>query len=197
MVSYDFRLFCLHLGGHCKRCVFLLLGVGVLLSFPACTRILTGEQTIYGTKYNEEAFNALRGGMSVEQVTQIIGAPLGVITQAFSDVWSYFPSPSSKPDKHSEGHFEYDLFGPYTHLAFDDKGAVRTVSGDYLKGSFIGKTKQDILGQFGSPGKKQSHPYAIIYRYTLPGKSGTYKVRNVFFDNMGNLINTDARIHVD
>ena len=134
MASNVFRLFCLHLGGHCRRRSFLLLGVGVLLSFQACTRILTGEKTIYGAKYNEETFNALSGGQSVEQVTQVLGAPLGVITQAFSDVWSYFPSPSSKPDKHSEGSLEYDLFGPYTHLAFDDKGVVHGVSGDYLKG---------------------------------------------------------------
>ena len=136
--------------------------------------------------------------MAAAEVLALLGAPLTESTQQWSEVWSYWP-----PDANSNiastttAARTFSLFGKVSHLRFTEGGLVAKVSGDYLEVNATGWTKQQALGKLGEPNQRELKPYEAIYHYTTPGKSGTYKRREVHFDSSGKVSSILAVIYYD
>ena len=159
--------------------LILVVALGVL---TGCNRALFNEQTQFATGYSEKQFKTVKQGMPLSEVVGLIGEPLQMSTQKWSEAWSYSPTPSKPDGTPSAGRVRtYDLFGRFTRLNFTKGGIVESTAGD-LHGHFTGLTKQQVLAKIGEPTERVLTEYAVIYHYTLPGKSGTYKAREVYLD---------------
>ena len=160
--------------------LILTVALGIL---TGCNRALFNEQTRFAPGYSESKFKLVSQGMPRSDVVGLIGEPLQISTQKWSEAWSYSPA-ASKPDgtPSAGGVRTYNLFGKFTRLNFTEGGVVESTAGDYLQGDFKGLTKQQVLARIGEPTERVLTEYGVICHYTLPGKSGTYKAREVYLD---------------
>ncbi len=164
----------------------------------ACDRVLYSEETKFMNGYSEQKFRQLKQGMSPEEVRALMGAPWATTTQSWSEVWSYFPRESqSSAIQGRDGSVSYNLFGKASNLRFAESGIVAAHSGDYLEGDFKGLTKQQVVARIGEPTRRELKQFEIIYHYTKPGKSGTYKKREVHFDSSSKVISTVTAVYYD
>lgn len=165
--------------------------------FSWLTMFLFEAETHYAAGYSEKGFRNIRIGMTGEQVLAILGAPLSKDTRDRCDAWVYEPVAGKGAGPKGEQGRRYDLFGPFTRLDFDAEGRVCRVSGEYLKGQFQGLEKKEIIKKHGEPTKRYEWPYAVMWYYSSPGRSGTYKVRCVYLDEQNKVTSTEAYLFID
>ena len=136
--------------------------------------------------------------MSSSQVLAVLGAPLECRTQNWSEVWFYWPRATS-PIERRESHngLSYDLFGPATNFRLSEDGKVASFAGDYLHGDFVGISTNELVNRVGPPSRREVRDFQIIYRYSVPADSGSYKRREVLFDASGHVTSTVAAMYYD
>lgn len=165
-----------------------------------CDRVMFGERTTFSAGYSEQKFQQVKQGMAVHEVVSLLGTPLTQTTQQWSEVWSYTPPESRSNAPTTNGSAStFNLFGKVTHLQFTEAGVVAKVSGDYLAGSFVGLTKQQVQAKLGEPSQREAKPFEVIFHYTAAGKSGsgTYKRREVHFDATNKVSSVVAATYYD
>lgn len=172
----------------CFLSTIRLVFVAVLLIMNAsCSAWM--EQTRYATGYSDEAFDAVTEGMSPDQVRSILGEPLRISTQDWRHVWSYFPQgqePSARRGR--DGNLVFNMFGNFAHLSFGTNAQVVAVTGDFLPQDLVGRKAEDVRALYGNPFSVQRSSGEVVYHYSLPGKTETYKIRDVYFDSGGETV---------
>jgi hypothetical protein len=139
--------------------------------------------------------------MSVGRVLAMLGPPIEVSTQAWSEVWCYRPAHRKfiEPRGRKGDVFVYrvNAYGKFTRLHFAESGTVLNSSGDYLSGTMVGLKKSDVIAAYGEPDERELTPSAVVYHYSRPGKSGTYKIRQVLLDRADIVLSTVREIYYD
>jgi outer membrane protein assembly factor BamE (lipoprotein component of BamABCDE complex) len=157
----------------------LVIVLVIQAATSGCDKILRGEETHFANAYSETTFRRVRAGMSAPEVISALGPPLLQSTQEWSEVWSYCPADSTPLQTHSDRVMTYNLFGKITNLRFAPAGTVVSTTGDYLTGDLVGLSKEQLVAKCGEPTRRDLREYEIVYHYTRPGPSGTYKLREI------------------
>jgi len=154
-----------------------------------CGKSKVSENTRYAPSYAESNFKKIRVGMPVSDVVLLLGTPLLVRTQNWSECWCYQPASimaaqSDRKQSQTVNHRvqEYDLSDTTTCLYFTKSGFVERIDGDGFGTELVGLSKDQVSARIGRPTRKYLTQYAVIYDYTLPAKSETYESRELFFD---------------
>jgi outer membrane protein assembly factor BamE (lipoprotein component of BamABCDE complex) len=160
----------------------------------AAIRLFTGKKTIYASGYSQAQFDKIRAGMSESEVNLLLGQPFLSSTQHWSEVWMYSPVQTNKPARNS-----FDLFGSFSRLKFDESGRVLSMSGNYLSGNFVGKTKMEVTNLIGAPSEQEVKSFQVLLFYSKPDHrgSGTYKQRVVALDATGKVSSTRKETFYD
>jgi hypothetical protein len=155
-----------------------------LALLTACSKLLSGEETDYAKGFSDFKLKQITNQMTEQSVLAILSHPLDVTTQQWSEVWTYWPKGSSPQAVHTATGSVFNLFGAVTHLRFTPAGLVSSTSGDFLKGDFVGQTKQQIISRVGEPAEREVRKFEIILHYSRPATSGagTYKKREIHLD---------------
>ncbi len=174
-----------------KLVVLIVTLVGFVVG---CGRVL--EDTNYASGYSEEKFRSIKKGMTVISVVGLLGKPLDVTTQNWSEVWIYC---SSDIRRGNDGAQYLNMFGPVTYLHMTLDGEVEKQAGDYLSKHFVGMNKDSVRREIGNPNRTEEREYGIIYKYTSPGKwgNGSYNRRDVYFDADGKVSKVISIYHAD
>ena len=154
------------------------------------------EDTDYASGYSEEQFRSIQKGMTVSTVVGLLGKPLNIATQNWSEVWIYC---SSEPRRGNDGAQYLDMFGPVTYLHMASDGKVEKQTGDYLGKQFVGMNKDAVRKDIGNPNRIEEREHGIIYKYTSPGKwgNGSYNRRDAYFDADGRVSKVISIYHAD
>jgi hypothetical protein len=180
-----------------ERTTAVILGTVSAGLLAGCSRGSLIEETRFSPGFSEHEFRRIVRGMSTSEVVGLVGLPLETTTQSWLEVWSYWPPSSGVSAPASGGTRVFDLFGQFTRLSFTESGAVGASSGAYLAGDFTGLSKEQVRAKLGEPSERVQIPFAIVYRYTLPLKSGNYRLREVHFDAAGKVSLTLAEFYGD
>lgn len=173
-------------------CVALLI-YGVYNNIESIYYVLFNGKTYYSSGYSEDAFHMISEGWDESKVIYVLGEPMTIQKLDFVNSWAYYATPSNK--KSSE--LTYNLFGPITRISFDPNGIAIQVTGDFLKDVSIGMTQESIESNWGSPTSVIMQHAGYKYSYSKPGRSGTYKVRAVIFDENKVVIEKENYIYFD
>jgi outer membrane protein assembly factor BamE (lipoprotein component of BamABCDE complex) len=147
----------------------------------SCSRLLFQEKTYYAPGFSEGKFQQIHTGATSDEVLTLLGHPLHVGTQSWRDVWSYYGTnfPSVTREKWLVVSYHNPM--PVAWIAFDRTGGVYATDGKDLRGLTNGHTKADVLNKWGEPDAREEQADGLVYSYSRPGKSGTYKVREIIF----------------
>jgi hypothetical protein len=74
---------------------------------------------------------------------------------------------------------------------------VQGSSGNYLANNLTGLRKREVIQLVGEPTDRELSQFEIIYHYTRPGRSGTYKMRQVRFNAAQRVVSTVAETYYD
>jgi len=158
--------------------IFCNVGLSVSLVFVCGCSL--DSATRYSPNYSDQRFQKIQTGMSELEVSNVLGAPISISTQNWSEVWSYFPSHLKQSSNQTE--FRLGDTEDWTKLNFDSSGIVKGVKGQYLQGGLIGLSKQDIASRFGTPSQIETRDGLILYYYSAPKKPGdSFERRIIFF----------------
>jgi hypothetical protein len=172
-----------------------ILPLGMIIAVVGCDRLIHGEATSYAPGFSEKGFAKVKSNATMQEVIALLGPPVWQYTQQWSEVWTYSPTPAATPSKAAV----YSLFGEHTRLAFDTNGIVLKSSGNYLQGDFEGLAKDEVKRRVGAPAQKELKDFKIMWFYTVPHDSGngTYKTREVHFDDSYHVVETISGVCYD
>lgn len=141
------------------------------------------SRTIYAPGFSEHNFRKVVLGMPPEQVVALLGNPLGVSTQDWSEVWYYYRGQLYEQQSVFTSTYKIPLDpDSYALLDFNYGGVVTNYSGKFLGLDVAGLTKAQVLEKFGKPSKLVSNEYVRVFYYSESPSSGNYWLRQVHFD---------------
>lgn len=170
----------------------------IISAMIGCDRIL--EDTEYATGFSEQRFRQVTIGMSEKDVLAILGNPFTVTTQAWVEIWSYYPvkkSPSQTNRSVLTTRLNFDVPATATELSFDPAGIVTNVIGEFLRDATNGISGKEAEIRWGKPQELFSRPFARVYHYTRSAGGGTYKLREVYIDANERVLSIIAEIYYD
>jgi len=182
-----------------RNSLLTLALVAVVLVSCSHRRAVFNEETRVSAGYSATHFYEITPGMSLSEVRALIGEPLAVSTQRWAEVWSYRPPHTEliEPRGKRGDVLKYSINAIGTLLYFSESGIVLGTSGNYLSNNLTGLKKREVIPLVGEPTERDLTQFEIIYHYTRPGRSGTYKMRQVHFNEANKVVSTVADIYYD
>jgi outer membrane protein assembly factor BamE (lipoprotein component of BamABCDE complex) len=159
----------------------LMFGVFLVLLSALSYRAV--DSTEYSPGYSEQAFNAVRDGMTEAEVRRLLGPPIRIHIADPGVIRWYGPAGSwvgadgglhCAGSDWSNGHI----------IPFDPTGEVAR------ENPWAGKTKDQISEMLGTPIKEEAQRSTVYWEYTR--SDGNYHRRWVGFDPSGKVAETIA-----
>lgn len=162
----------------------------LLRSFLLC--VLSGcspkAETAFAPGYTEHKFDMVQIGNDSNRVVELIGPPLRVDHQSFSELWMY--------GTHPNVHFSNGLFIkqgtipiPKLVVYFGSDGLVKSIYGDEgVSLQLQGKDKDTVRAALGLPAETKTNKGIFIFSYTEGKHSESFDVRAVIFNEQGRVL---------
>lgn len=154
-------------------------------------------KTQYADGYTRAKFNKIRIGMSPVEVVALIGKPLRISTQNWSETWRYLPV---KTNQRPSGEWDFQLEilpSDYTWLCFSSSGTVIRSEGEYLKRDVVGLAKDQLIADHGLPSETNLTEFVRVFHYSGSKSSGDYLFRNVHFDSSNRVVARKSGVYLD
>jgi hypothetical protein len=139
--------------------------------------------------------------MSIREVESLVGPPMLVVTQEWSEMWVYYPDRDTDPtNPPAKGFTAYDIQGGPPILVFGEKSVVRYVASNYLSQELMGLTRREVIDTIGKPRWRRIDTHEIVFHYSEADRTngnGTYLRREIRFDRSNQVFSVTRAISYD